>query len=58
VQFHLVQNSPVLILGNESVPIQLAQCRFAGLAISSAEIYFKNIFEVKYTEAILSDSYG
>jgi len=44
--------------GNESVPIQLAQCRFAGLAISSAEIYFKNIFEVKYTEAILSDSYG
>jgi len=31
-------------IGNESVPIQLAQCRFPGLAISSAktEIYFSN----------------
>jgi len=26
------------IIGNESVPIQLAQCRFPGLAISSAKI--------------------
>jgi len=25
-------------IGNESVPIQLAQCRFPGLAISSAKI--------------------
>jgi len=25
-------------LGNESVPIQLAQCRFPGLAISNAKI--------------------
>ena len=32
-------------IGNESVPIQLAQCRFFGLAISSAKIliYFSNI---------------
>jgi len=31
-------------MGNESVPIQLAQCRFPGLAISNAEIlmYFSN----------------
>jgi len=30
--------------GNESVPIQLAQCRFPGLAISTAEIlmYFSS----------------
>jgi len=27
-----------LLIGNESVPIQLAQCRFSGLAISSAKI--------------------
>jgi len=25
-------------IGNESVPIQLAQCRFPGLAISSAKV--------------------
>ena len=36
------------LVGNESVPIQLAQCRFPVLAIS-------NIFQ-KYTEAILSKS--
>jgi len=31
-------------IGNESVPLQLAQCRFPGLAISNAEIliYFSN----------------
>jgi len=31
-------------IGNESVPIQLAQCRFPGLAISNAKIliYFSN----------------
>jgi len=30
--------------GNESVPIQLAQCRFTGLAISSAKLqmHFSN----------------
>jgi len=27
-----------LIIGNEGVPIQLAQCRFPGLAISNAKI--------------------
>jgi len=38
-------------VANESVPIQLAQCWFPGLAISNAkiEIYFS---EIKYTEAI------
>jgi len=29
-------------IGNESVPIQLAQCRFPGLAISSACLSRKN----------------
>jgi len=44
-----------LLIGNESVPIQLAQCRFSGLAISSAKILI--LFSNKiYTEAILSDS--
>jgi len=43
VQYHI---------GNESVPIQLAQCRFPGLAISNANmlIHFSNM------EAILSNS--
>jgi len=27
-------------IGNESVPIQLAQCRFPGLAISNAKIFY------------------
>jgi len=33
-----------MCIGDESVPIQLAQCRFPGLAISNAEIliYFSN----------------
>ena len=44
---HLVSQS----IGNESVPIQLAQCRFPGLAISNAKM-----FQIKYTEAILSSS--
>ena len=39
-------------IGNESVPIQLAQCWFPGLDISNAklEIFF---FQIIYTEAIL-----
>jgi len=41
-------------IGNESVPIQLAQCRFPGLAISNAEIQIH--FHIKYTEPILSNS--
>jgi len=41
--------------GNESVPIKIAQCPFPGLAISTDKIviYF---FQIKYTEAILSNS--
>jgi len=42
-------------MGNESAPIQLAQCRFHGLAISYAKI-LKYIFQIKYTGAILSSS--
>jgi len=42
-------------MGNESAPIQLARCRFPGLAIFNAKIliYF---FQIKYAEAILSNS--
>ena len=40
-------------IGNESVPIQLAQCRFPGLVISSAKILI--YFNIKYPEAIVSD---
>jgi len=39
---------------NENVPIQLAQCCFPKLAISNGK--YKYIFEIKYTEAILSNS--
>ena len=51
IQYHTIRDA----IGNESVPIQLAQCRFPGLAISNAKIliYF---FPRKYTEAILSNS--
>jgi len=42
----------ILQIGNDTVPIQLAQCRFSGLAISNA----KNIFQIKYTKAILPNS--
>jgi len=42
------------LIGNESVPIQLSQCRFLGLAISKAEILI--YFQIKYTEPILSNS--
>jgi len=45
----------ISVTGNESVPMQLAQCRFHGLVISNAEIliYFSNRI---YTEATLSNS--
>ena len=43
----------VALIENESVPIRLAQCWCPGLAISNAKIY---IFEIKYTETILSNS--
>ena len=47
-------------IGNESAPIQLAQCRFpAGPAISNAKIIFLSFrLQIKYAEAILSDSTG
>ena len=42
----ILNKSPIetLPVGNESVPIQLAQCRFRGLAISDAKmsIHFSN----------------
>ena len=38
-------------IGNKSVPIRLAQCRFQGLAISDAK--YKYILQIKYTEALL-----
>ena len=41
-------------IGNESVPMQLAQCRFPGMAISNVKILTH--FQIKYTEAILSNS--
>ena len=41
-------------MGNESVPTQLAQCRFPGLAISNAKILI--YFSKKYREAILPNS--
>jgi len=41
-------------IGNESVPIQLAQCWFPGLAIFNAK--YKYIFQIKCTKAILSNS--
>jgi len=39
---------------NERVPIQLAQCRFPGVAISSAKMQ-KYIFQIKCKEATLSN---
>ena len=50
------------LIGNESVPIQLAQCWLPGLAIYSAKIliYFSTcpfiLSNVKHTRAILSNS--
>jgi len=45
------------LIGNESVPIPLAQCWFSGLAIFNAKNINRPIFfQVKYTEAILSNS--
>ena len=41
-------------IANERVPIQLAQCRSAGLAISSPKMQ-KYIFQIKRKEATLSN---
>ena len=40
---------PIVAIGDESAPIQLAQCRFPGLAIPNDKIliYF---FQIKYTD--------
>jgi len=43
-----------IAIGNESVLIQLEQCQFPGLAISSGKILIH--FLIKYTEVILSNS--
>jgi len=44
----------VIARGHESVPIQLAQCRFPGLATEMLK--YQYISRIKYTEAILSNS--
>jgi len=41
-------------MGTESVPIQLAQCWFPKLA--DGHFQYEYIFEIKYTEVILSNS--
>jgi len=41
---------------NESVPLQLAQCRFPELEAISNATEYKYIFQIKYTVAILSNS--
>jgi len=53
-----LQDQLTLTTGNEGVPIQLAQCRFTGLAININAKMVKNkyIFQIKYTEAILSET--
>ena len=52
---HRTETTSRKTLVNESAPIQLAQCRFPGLAISNAKNI--NIFlQLKCTEAILSDN--
>jgi len=43
-----------LTRGNDSEPVQLAQCWFPGLAVSSAKI--QTYFKIKCTQAILSNS--
>jgi len=45
----ILNKSPIetLPVGSESVPIQLAQCRFRGLAISSAKILIYTFFSNK-----------
>jgi len=45
-----------LPIGKESVPIQLAQCWFPGLAISNAKKYI--FFKIKYTQEILQTALG
>ena len=57
----LVVLAAVAAIGNESAPIQLAQCRFPGLAISNAkisiffsnEIYGSNFIKQHSSETIM-----
>ena len=44
----------MLCIGNESAPIQLAQCRFPGWPFPTVKYLYS--FQVKYTEAISSNS--
>jgi len=44
----------IILIWNESVPIQLSQSWFHRPAISNAKI--KYVFQTKYTEAILSNN--
>jgi len=53
--WHKSTQLQVALIGNDSVPIQLAQCRFLWLAVFNAKIWI-HIIPVKYTEAILSKS--
>jgi len=46
------------VIGDESVPIQLARCWFPGnlFPVPFPMLKYKYIFQIKYTEAILSNS--
>ena len=46
-------------VGNESVPIQLAQCRYPGLAISKAKIliYFSKKIRKQFYKTALGNRY-
>jgi len=49
-----------VIIGNESVPIQLAQFWFTGLAISNAKIlkYFRTKYTEQFYQTALGNCYG
>jgi len=57
---HAKQPCAVNSIGNESAPIQLAQCWFAGLAISNAEIwiYFSKKMRKQFHQTALGNCYG
>ena len=54
-QRSIAADTPIQLtfIRNDSVPIQLAQCRVSELAIADAKIFI-HIFQIKYTDAILS----
>jgi len=45
------------VIGNESVPIQLAQCWFPGLAASNAEIIYGSNFIKQHSETVMVWNY-